>query len=681
MAPSKNGGKKTLKSQMNDKFQLQSIFQPTGDQPDSIATLTANYQKGVKHQTLWGVTGSGKTFSMANVVANIQKPTLVMVHNKTLAAQLADEFRSFFPNNAVHYFVSYYDYYQPEAYIPHSDTYIEKDSSINDEIDRLRHAATHALLTRKDVLIVASVSAIYGIGSPDFYRAENIVFKIGASIKRDVILKSLTSLQYERNDYELRRGNFRLKGDTLEIFPAYSSNSIKIEFFGDLIEKISEINWVDGNLIASHQETEIFPAKHFITPEYLQERALKEIADDLSKETVRFKSKGKLLEAERLEQRTNFDLEMIRETGYCSGIENYSRYFDTRSPGSPPTTLIDYFPKDFALFIDESHVTVPQIHGMYGGDRSRKEKLVEYGFRLNAAFDNRPLRFEEFYQKIDQVIFVSATPGEFETKKSTNENNVQGKNIPYSAVVRQFIRPTGLLDPKIEIKKTKGQIEDLISEISETIKKNERVLVTTLTKRMSEELSDYLKERAFKVAYIHSDIETLERTEILRALRLGKYDVLVGINLLREGLDLPEVSLVAILDADKEGFLRSRSSLIQTMGRAARHVNGRVIMYADLMTDSMKAAIEETNERRKIQEEYNKKHKIIPTGISKEIGKAKKEEEEKLYDIDISFSKLPKKERRKVISDLRLLMEKAAANLEFERAAEIRDQIVKLELF
>ena len=665
---------------MNDKFILKSNFLPTGDQPDSIAALTGNYQKGVKHQTLWGVTGSGKTFTMANVIANIQKPTLVMVHNKTLAAQLADEFRSFFPDNAVHYFVSYYDYYQPEAYIPHSDTYIEKDSSINDEIDRLRHAATHALLTRKDVLIVASVSAIYGIGSPDFYRAENIVFKVGESIKRDIILKSLTALQYERNDYELKRGNYRLKGDTLEIFPAYSSNSIKIEFFGDMVEKISEIDWINGAMISSHVETEIFPAKHFITPEYLQKRAIKEIEDDLAREVSRFKSKGKLLEAERLEQRTNFDLEMIRETGYCSGIENYSRYFDERSAGDPATTLIDYFPKDFALFIDESHVTIPQIHGMYGGDRSRKEKLIEYGFRLNAAFDNRPLRFEEFYKKIDQVVFVSATPGEFEKQKSTIGNMIKKKATPYDAIVRQFIRPTGLLDPQIEIRKTKGQVDDLIMEITRTVAKNERALVTTLTKKMSEELSEYLKERSFKVAYIHSDIETLERTEILRALRLGKYDVLVGINLLREGLDLPEVSLVVILDADKEGFLRSKSSLIQTMGRAARHVNGRVIMYADALTDSMKAAIEETNERRKVQEEYNQKHNITPTGISKEIGKARKEEEEKFLEIDLSFHKLPKKEKRKVLSDLRLLMEKAASNLEFERAAEIRDQIVKLEL-
>ncbi len=662
------------------KFKIESKFKATGDQPLAIQTLTQNYQKGVKHQTLWGVTGSGKTFTMANVIEKIQKPTLVIAHNKTLAAQLADEFRNFFPDNAVHYFVSYYDYYQPEAYIPQTDTYIEKDSSINDEIDRLRHAATHALLTRKDVLIVASVSCIYGIGSPEFYQAENFSFNIGERIARDEFLKKLTHLQYVRNDYEVKRGTYRLKGDTLELFPAYSTNSIKIEFFGDLPEKITEIDWITGKTIRSLNSFEVFPAKHFITPESIQKEAVAKITKDLEIEVNKFKLQGKPLEAERLEQRTNFDLEMIRETGSCSGIENYSWYFDNRLHGTPPTTLIDYFPKDFALFVDESHVTLPQIHGMYGGDRSRKEKLVGFGFRLKAAFDNRPLKFEEFYNKIDQAIFVSATPNVFELTKSNTENSILDQKIPYDAVVRQFIRPTGLLDPEIIVKPTKGQVNDLIKEIEIRVKKNQRVLVTTLTKRMAEELSEYLKEHNLKVMYLHSDIQTFERTEILHALRLGKYDVVVGINLLREGLDLPEVSLVTILDADKEGFLRSKSALIQTMGRAARHVEGKVIMYADKITDSMKAAIDETTERRKMQEEYNIEHNIVPTGISKDVAPEQEKEEEKLYELEISFKSLPQKEKRRVISELREGMQKAAKDLQFERAAELRDQIVSLEL-
>ncbi len=672
-----------------NKFKIESKFVPAGDQPEAIKTLADNYLKGVKHQTLWGVTGSGKTFTMANVIEKIQKPTLVIVHNKTLAAQLADEFRRFFPSNAVHYFVSYYDYYQPEAYIPHTDTYIEKDSSINDEIDRLRHAATHALLTRPDVLIVASVSCIYGIGSPEFYQAETFTFEIGNKISRDFFLSKLYNMQYLRNDTELKRGTFRLKGDTLEIFPAYTSNTFKIEFFGDAVERITENDWVTGKQVKHYDSLEIYPAKHFITPKDVKETALANMRNDLDFEVNDFRKKGKILQAERLLQRTNYDLEMIEETGFCSGIENYSRYFDQRKAGEPATTLIDYFPKDFTLFIDESHVTVPQIGGMYGGDRSRKEKLIEFGFRLRAAFDNRPLRFDEFYQKINQVIFVSATPAELELQKSGQENAVVtvaknleiiNKKTPYEAIVRQFIRPTGLLDPTVDVRKTKGQIDDLMNEININIAKGQRVLVTTLTKRMAEELSEYMKERDIKVMYLHSDIDTLERSEILHSLRLGKFDVLVGINLLREGLDLPEVSLVAILDADKEGFLRSKSALIQTMGRAARHAEGRVILYADIITKSMKGAIDETIERRKLQEEYNRVHHATPQSIIKEMPALPTEEEQELLDIDLSFRKLPKSEKRKVINDLKTRMLTYSDNLEFEKAAEIRDQVVALEM-
>ncbi|MEI6499356.1 MAG: excinuclease ABC subunit UvrB, partial [bacterium] len=621
----------------------------------------------------------------------------VIVHNKTLAAQLADEFRRFFPNNAVHYFVSYYDYYQPEAYIPHTDTYIEKDSSINDEIDRLRHAATHALLTRSDVLIVASVSCIYGIGSPEFYQTETVTFEVGTDIVRDFFQTKLNNMQYARNDTELKRGTYRLKGDTLEIFPAYANNTFKIEFFGNTVEKIIETDWVTGRQVKGYDSIEIYPAKHFITPKNIQEMAVNNMKNDLELEVNNFRKQGKVLQAERLLQRTNFDIEMIEETGFCSGIENYSRYFDQRRPGEPATTLIDYFPKDFALFIDESHATIPQINGMFGGDRSRKEKLIEYGFRLKAAFDNRPLRFEEFYQKIDQVIFVSATPADYEKNKSTDDNFIYspdhniskdtssakptiGTRQPYDAIVKQFIRPTGLLDPIIDVRATKGQIDDLLREITTTVQNGQRVLVTTLTKRMAEELTEYLKEKGVKVMYLHSDIDTLERSEILHNLRLGKFDVLVGINLLREGLDLPEVSLVAILDADKEGFLRSKTSLIQTMGRAARHVEGRVIMYADRITDSMKAAIDETTERRKMQEEYNIKNNIKPLSIDKDISALPEKEEKEMLEIDLSFKKMPKAEKRRVITDLRKRMLEASNNLEFERAAELRDQIVTLEL-
>jgi excinuclease ABC subunit B len=660
-------------------FRLETKFQPAGDQPEAILSLSKNLDKKVKHQTLWGVTGSGKTFTMANIIAKNQKPTLVIAHNKTLAAQLADEFRQFFPDNAVHYFVSYYDYYQPEAYIPHSDTYIEKDSSINDEIERLRHAATHALMTRNDVIVVASVSCIYGIGSPEFYRAENFNFKVGEKIKRDEFLYKLNTLRYDRNDTELKRGDYSIKGDVLEILPAYENNSFRVEFFGDTVEKITEVDWVTGNVIKKLDELEVFPATHFLTPEGTQKKALLEMRKDLSVQINNFKKQGKLLEAQRIEQRTNFDLEMIEETGSCSGIENYSRYFDQRQAGEAPTTLIDYYPNDFLMFIDESHITVSQIGAMFAGDRSRKDKLIDYGFRLPAAYDNRPLRYAEFYKKANQMIFVSATPNEYEKLKSSVENYINGRQTDYNAIVRQFIRPTGLLDPVIDIRKTKGQIDDLIVEIGKTIKKGQRVLITTLTKRMAEELTEYLAGKNIKVSYLHSDIPTLERLDILAKLRQGKFDVLVGINLLREGLDLPEVSLIAILDADKEGFLRSKTSLIQTMGRAARHVEGRVIMYADIITKSMEAAIAETTERRKMQEEYNKKHNITPLTILKSVPAEIIQEEAKLAQIDKDFSKLKKNEKLRIVREIKEQMLEASQKLEFERAAELRDHLVLLE--
>lgn len=664
---------------MQRKFKIKTEFKPTGDQPEAISKLTANLEAGVKHQTLWGVTGSGKTYTMANVIEKVQRPTLVIAHNKTLAAQLADEFRSYFPDNAVHYFVSYYDYYQPEAYIPHSDTYIEKDSSINDEIDRLRHAATHALLTRSDVIIVASVSCIYGIGSPAFYRSENFSFTVGEKIVRADFLKKLNNLHYTRNDLEIKRGTYRLRGETLELLPAYANNSVRIEFFGDTVDKIEEVDWLTGKRLDKLTEFEVFPATHFITPPEIVETALSEIKRDLEIQVEKFKKENKPLEAERIEQRTKFDMEMIRETGSCAGIENYSRYFDRRNPGEPSTTLIDYFNKDFLLFIDESHMTVPQIRGMFAGDLSRKQKLVDYGFRLPSAYDNRPLQYPEFYRKIDQCVFVSATPAPYEIEKSSTANKVKSVTKSYNAVVRQFIRPTGLLDPIVDILPTKGQIDHLIKKIDATIKKGQRVLVTTLTKRIAEELTDYLAERGIKVAYIHSDVATLERLEILHKLRLGKFDVLVGINLLREGLDLPEVSLVAILDADKEGFLRSKTALVQTMGRAARHSEGRVILYADVMTNSIKEAIAETNERRNYQLEFNKKNNITPISISKTVAPEIIEQEKELLEIDKDFKKLPVKERRRVIQNMKTTMLEAATNLQFERAAELRDQIVLLE--
>lgn len=676
----------------HNKFLLSSPFPPAGDQPEAIFQLSRGINNGEKNQVLWGVTGSGKTFTMANVINNIQKPTLVIAHNKTLAAQLADEFRLFFPNNAVHYFVSYYDYYQPEAYIPTTDTYIEKDSSINDEIDRLRHAATHALLTRKDVIIVASVSCIYGIGSPELYAAQNLILNVGEEINRKHALEKLTLMQYDRNDYETKRGTFRLKGENLEIFPAYSNNPIRVSFFGNEVESIIEIDWITGNRIRNHTYYEVFPATHFVTSPDQNKEVIEKIKNDLKIQTAKFKKEGKLLEAERIEQRTKTDIEMIEETGTCSGIENYSRYFDDRKIGEPATTLIDYFPsslagggKDFLMFIDESHMTIPQIGAMYFGDLSRKNKLVEYGFRLPSAYDNRPLKFDEFVHKQPQTVYVSATPADYEINlaidsprpsfaKSTEKQVSRNNNI-----VRQFIRPTGLLDPIIEVRPAKGQVSNLITEVGKIVSKGQRVLVTTLTKKMAEELTNFLKEKDIKTAYIHSDVETFERVKILADLRRGKYDVLVGINLLREGLDLPEVSLVTILDADKEGFLRSKTSLIQTIGRAARHFEGRVLMYADTITKSMKAAIDETEIRRKLQKRYNTEHGITPKTIQKEVKEEVIETENELVSLEENFAKLNKTEKRRAIARLKDEMAEAAKMLQFEHAAEIRDQLVVLE--
>jgi len=646
------------------KFKLKSKFKPRGDQPDAINKLVAGLKNGYRDQVLLGVTGSGKTFTMANVIEQIQKPTLVISHNKTLAAQLASEFQDFFPDNAVNYFVSYYDYYQPEAYIPSTDTYIEKATQMNEEIDRLRHASTQALLSRKDVIIVASVSCIYGLGSPTEYKAETVRLKVGQKEKRDKILLGLTDIRYTRNQTDIWRGRFRVLGDILEVFPAFSENNLyKIQFFGDAIEKISEVDSLTGKVIQNLKEVDIYPARHYIAPENIFDLALKEIEEDMQKQVAYFKKLNKLVEAQRLEQRTKYDLEMLKETGFCNGIENYSRYFDRRKPGQPPYTLIDFYPKDFLLFIDESHMTVPQIGGMYEGDRSRKGVLVEFGFRLPSALDNRPLKFAEFDKKINQAVYVSATPKEYETKKSEQ-------------IVEQLIRPTGLLDPTIEIKPTKNQIDDLMEEIKKRIQKKQRVLVTTLTKRMAEDLADYLVELNIKAQYLHSEVDTFERLEILRDLRLGKYDVIVGINLLREGLDLPEVSLIAILDADKESFLRSDLALIQVMGRASRHLDGHIIMYADTMTGSMKRAIDETNRRRKIQEAYNKKHKVTPKSIQKTIKESRLAGAKAAAEITVpSIAEVPKEEVPHLIEDLQNQMELAAQNLEFEKAAALRDQI------
>jgi excinuclease ABC subunit B len=644
-------------------FQLQSGYQPMGDQPKAIKQLTQGLNDGLRHQTLLGVTGSGKTFTMANLIQNTQKPTLVLSHNKTLAAQLYTEFKNFFPDNAVHYFVSYFDYYQPEAYIPRSDTYIEKDSQINEEIDRLRHAATDALLSRKDVIIVASVSCIYGIGSVEDYDGLSIKVKVGEVRKRDKLMRHLTDIQYQRNDVDFHRSTFRVRGDVVDVFPAGEEVAYRIEFFGDEVERITKIDPLTGEILGKPDHIQIFPGSHYVTPYDKLKVALGKIEHELEERLGQFKRDGKLLEAQRLEQRTRFDLEMLEETGFVKGIENYSRYLTNREPGEQPATLLDYYPDDYLLLIDESHMTIPQIRGMYNGDRARKESLVEYGFRLPSALDNRPLTFIEFERHVNQAVYVSATPAEYELSRSPEP-------------AQQVIRPTGLLDPPIEVRPIDGQIDNLIEEIRKTIEKRQRVLVTTLTKRMAEDLSEYLHELNIKVAYLHSDVDTLDRSDILRDLRLGIYDVLVGINLLREGLDLPEVSLVAILDADKEGFLRSEQALIQTVGRAARHVEGRVIMYADRITDSMRKTFDETDRRRAIQEQYNTDHGITPTGVSKAIEKGMRPDlPEEAKTAKLNLKKIPKDEYGMLMKDLTAQMELAAANLQFEKAAELRDII------
>ena len=646
-------------------FKLHSAYKPTGGQPEAIQRIVSSIKSGNREQTLLGVTGSGKTFTMANIIEKNQKPTLVLAHNKTLAAQLCSEFQAFFPENAVEYFVSYYDYYQPEAYVPSTDTYIEKDSSINDEIDKLRHSATLALSERRDVIIVASVSCIYSLGNPIDYRNMVISLRPGMEKGRDQIIKKLVELHYERNDENFIRNKFRVRGDTLEIFPASSSDRvIRVEFFGDEIDRITEINPLTGELTASLRHAAIYPASHYIVSRDKMLEAVKEIRRELSERIEYFQSKGKLLEAQRIEQRTNYDIDMLLETGFCSGIENYSRIMSGRQPGSSPYTLLSYFPDDFILFVDESHVTLPQVRGMYAGDRARKKSLIDFGFRLPSAYDNRPLNFDEFYNKINQVCFVSATPGDFELEKS-------------ALVAEQIIRPTGLLDPEISVRPTEGQLDDLISEINLRVSKSQRTLITTLTKKMAEDLSAYLVEMGIKVEYMHHDIDTVERMQIIRNLRLGEFDVLVGINLLREGLDIPEVSLVAILDADKEGFLRSGRSLIQTIGRAARNSEGTVIMYADSVTDSMKKAIVETNRRRELQQKYNREHGIIPKTIVKDVSDI----------IEISthtdnefknMKQMSRSEREQLIKSLTREMRAAAKLLEFEHAAYLRDKIKKL---
>lgn len=653
------------------EFKIHSDYKPCGDQPEAIEKLVSGIHKGYRHQTLLGVTGSGKTFTMANVIERVQKPTLIIAHNKTLAAQLCSEFKEFFPNNVVEYFVSYYDYYQPEAYIPSTDTYIEKDSSINEEIDKLRHSATAALFERRDVIIVASVSCIYGLGDPEDYTDLMLSLRPGMQRDRDEVIRKLVDMQYERNEIDFKRGRFRVRGDVLEIFPSYESEkALRVEFFGDEIERITEVNYLTGEILGIMSHAAVFPASHYATTRAKMEKALGAIEQELEERLIELRRQDKLLEAQRLEQRTRYDLEMLQEIGFCQGIENYSRHISGRKPGSAPYTLLDYFPDDYLMMIDESHVTVPQVGAMYNGDRSRKESLVEYGFRLPSAFDNRPLKFEEFEQKINQVIYVSATPAQYERKHS-------------SQIVEQIIRPTGLIDPEVEVKPVKGQIDDLIGEIGERTAKKQRVLVTTLTKKMAEDLTDYLKELDFKVKYLHSDIDTMERMEIIRDLRLGVFDVLVGINLLREGLDLPEVSLVAILDADKEGFLRSETSLIQTIGRAARNVEGKVIMYADHMTESMRKAISETNRRRAIQTDYNRKNGIIPRSVQKGIRDvieiSKVAEDEVKYGVSHSAGATDREQVQKLIDRLTEEMKQAAVQLQFERAAELRDKIAELK--
>ena len=652
---------------MPDKFILHSNYKPTGDQPEAIAKLTQGLENGLNEQVLMGVTGSGKTFTMANVIANVNRPTLVLAHNKTLAAQLCSEFKEFFPENAVEYFVSYYDYYQPEAYIPSTDTYIEKDSAVNDEIDKLRHSATSALSERRDVIIVASVSCIYTLGDPIDYRSMVISLRTGMQKDRDELIKKLVEIQYERNDVNFTRNKFRVKGDTVEIFPVYSSESAyRVEFFGDEIDRISEIHPLTGEVKCTLSHVAIYPASHYVVEPDKMEKALQNIYNEMEQRVEEFKAEGKLLEAQRIQQRTLYDIEMLRETGFCKGIENYSRVMSGREPGTAPFTLLDYFPDDFILFVDESHVTLPQVRGMFGGDRSRKESLVNFGFRLPSAFDNRPLKFDEFYKKTHQKIFVSATPGELEKEKS-------------SQVAEQVIRPTGLLDPEISVRPTEGQIDDLISEINIRVERKERVLVTTLTRKMAEDLTDYLTDYGIKVRYMHFDVDTIERMELIRDLRLGEFDVLVGINLLREGLDIPEVSLVAILDADKEGFLRSETSLIQTVGRAARNANGQVIMYADEVTGSMERAITETYRRREKQMKYNEEHGIVPETIKKDVRDILEISSKDNIQERVAKRRLSEREKNELIEKLTKEMRAAARLLEFEHAAYLRDQIQKLK--
>ncbi len=647
-------------------FKLHSEYKPTGDQPKAIEYLSKGIEEGKKFQTLLGVTGSGKTFTMANVIQQVQKPTLVLAHNKTLAGQLYSEFKEFFPENNVEYFVSYYDYYQPESYIPSSDTYIEKDSSVNDEIDKLRHSATLSLFETKDVIIVASVSCIYGLGDPVDYQEMMLSLRPGMNKSRDTVLKKLITMQYTRNEIDFKRGTFRAKGDIVEIYPSDQSESaVRVEFWGDEIEKITEINPLTGKPIGSRKHILISPASHYVTTKEKMNRALITIEQELEERIKYFKSQNKLIEAQRIEERTNFDIEMMKETGFCSGIENYSRHISGRAEGSPPYTLFDYFPDDFLLFIDESHATIPQVRAMYNGDHARKQSLIDYGFRLPSAYDNRPLKFEEFEQKLNQVVFVSATPADYEKEHSGNN------------VVEQIIRPTGLLDPKIEVKPVANQIDDLLEQIRIRVEKKERVLVTTLTKKMAEDLTEYLKNLDVKVTYMHSETKALERMEIIRNLRLGEFDVLVGINLLREGLDIPEVSLVAILDADKEGFLRSERSLIQTIGRAARNTDGTVIMYADELTDSMEKAISETNRRRKIQQEYNKEHNITPKTINKSVRDTIKVTN--VEDIGVEFKLEKTDDIKETINKLTEEMLAYASQMEFEKAAELRDKIKELE--
>ncbi|MEW4281205.1 excinuclease ABC subunit UvrB [Priestia megaterium] len=655
---------------MKDQFELVSPYQPQGDQPKAIEKIVKGIKEGKQHQVLLGATGTGKTFTMSNVIKEINKPTLIMAHNKTLAGQLYSEFKEFFPNNAVEYFVSYYDYYQPEAYVPQTDTFIEKDASINDEIDKLRHSATSALFERKDVIIIASVSCIYGLGSPEEYKEMVVSLRVGMEKERNQLLRTLVDVQYERNDIDFKRGTFRVRGDVVEIFPvSRDEHCIRVEFFGDEIDRIREVDALTGEIIGDREHVAIFPASHFVTREEKMRVAIQNIEKELEEQLEKLKEAGKLLEAQRLEQRTRYDLEMMREMGFCSGIENYSRHLTLRPAGSTPYTLLDFFPEDFLLVVDESHVTIPQVRGMYNGDQARKQVLVDHGFRLPSALDNRPLKFDEFEQHIKQIVHVSATPGPYELEKAPE-------------VIEQIIRPTGLLDPNIEVRPIEGQIDDLIGEIHDRIKRNERVLVTTLTKKMSEDLTNYLKEIGIKVQYLHSEVKTLERIEIIRELRLGKYDVLIGINLLREGLDIPEVSLVTILDADKEGFLRSERSLIQTIGRAARNANGHVIMYADRITNSMDIAINETKRRRSIQEAYNEEHGITPTTIQKEVRGSIRAtvvaEDTETYEEAPAFDKLNKKEKAKLVEEMEQEMKEAAKALNFERAAELRDLILEL---